>query len=112
MSQPEFSFAIAYIVTLIVPLVILITCVFLAVKYITHRKIIGTSLALIGVFEIIAHLQVTATLNGISYQIPYIPRLILLLQGFLTIIGGLATIHYAKPKKTQRDLQKITESKI
>ena len=112
MSQPEFSFAIAYLVTLIVPLVILITCAFLALKYVTHRRSIGASLALIGAFEIIAHLQVTATLSGISYQIPYIPRLILLLQGFLTIIGGLATIHYAKPKKTQRDLQKITESKI
>ena len=94
MSQPEFSFAIAYLVTLIVPLVILITCAFLALKYVTHRRSIGASLALIGAFEIIAHLQVTATLSGIS------------------IIGGLATIHYAKPKKTQRDLQKITESKI
>jgi hypothetical protein len=82
-----------------VPLVILLTSVALSVKYVAHRKTIGLALAIIGLLEMVGFFMFSVTLGYISYRISYLPRQIILLQGFITLSGGVVTVFYAKPKK-------------
>ena len=99
MSQPVFSVDSAVLIAIIVPVVILLTSLVLSLKYVAHRKTIGLALAIIGLLEMVGFFMFSVTLGYISYRISYLPRQIILLQGFITLSGGVVTVFYAKPKK-------------
>jgi hypothetical protein len=99
MSQPAVSIVSTVLITSILPLGILFVAATLSVKFFSKRKSIGTVLAIIGVLEMLGFFMFSITLEGVSYLIPFSPRVIMLVQGAITLFGGLVTLFYAKPKK-------------
>ena len=39
------------------------------------------------------------TFEGIAYRIPFSPRVVMVMQGSITLNGGLVIFYYAKPKR-------------
>jgi hypothetical protein len=99
MSQPAFSIISASLITIVLPLSILLVAVALSMKLPSHRKSIGTSVAVIGVLELSGFFMLSVTIEEVIYRIPFSPRAIMLMQGSITLIGGLVMLFYAKSKK-------------
>lgn len=98
MAQPEISIASTLIITSILPVLILLIATQLSLKYSSKRKSIGTVVAVIGVLEMIGFFMLSFTIEGVTYRVPFSPRIIMLMQGSITLIGGLAILFYAKSK--------------
>jgi glucose uptake protein GlcU len=101
MSQPAFSIISASLITIVLPLSILLVAAALSVKYFSKRKRIGTVLAIIGVLEMLGYFMLYFTFEGVSYRIPFSPREIMLIQGIITLYGGIVILLYAKPKSSK-----------
>jgi hypothetical protein len=99
LAQPSISLVSSLLVTSILPLVILFVAVALSLKLPSHRKIIGTSVAGIGVLELAGFFMLSVTIEEVIYRIPFSPRAIMLMQGSITLIGGLVMLFYAKSEK-------------
>jgi hypothetical protein len=99
MAQPTISIVSALLLTSILPLVILLIATELSLKYESKRKSIGTAAALIGVLEMLGFFMLAITIEEVTYRIPFSPRIIMLIQGSITLIGGLVILFYAKSKK-------------
>ena len=84
MAQPEISIVSTLILTSILPLIILLSAAELSLKYHSRRKSIGTVVAVIGVLEMIGFLMLSLTIEGVTYRIPFSPRIIMLMQGSFT----------------------------
>jgi len=105
MSPPSLPILTSMMVTLIVPLAILYAGKTLSVKYSAYKKIFGFCLIVMGLLEIVGFFQFHITINDITYIIPQHPKIIMLVQGFMTLLIGLDTF-YSKPKPMPA-LQKI-----
>jgi len=70
-----------------------------SVKYVSFRKTIGASLIAIGIIEILPFLLFICGLNDIGLLIPFIPLIIIFLEGCVTSSGGLVIFFLAKLKK-------------
>jgi hypothetical protein len=105
MSPPSLPAVSAIIITLIVPLAILYAGKILSLRYSAYKKVFGAGLIIIGLLEIVGFFQFHVTINGVTYLIPQHLKIILLVQGFMTLLVGLATF-YSKPKAMPA-LQKI-----
>lgn len=99
MAQPEISTVSALLITATLPLIILVIATELSLKYPLKRKSIGTVLAVIGVLEMLGFFMLSFTVNGVAYRIPFSPRIIMVMQGSITLTGGLAILYYSKPKR-------------
>jgi len=106
MFPPSLPISSAMIVTLTVPLAILYAGKGLSVRYSTCKKVFGIGLIAIGLLEIMGFFQFHITINDITYIIPQPTKIIILVQGFMTLLVGLATF-YSKPPKTIANIQKI-----
>jgi hypothetical protein len=71
----------------------------LSLKYPLKRKNIGTVLAIIGILEVLGFFMLSFTFEGVTYRIPFSPRLIMVMQGSITLTGGLVILYYAKPQR-------------
>jgi hypothetical protein len=87
------------LIAISVPVVILMISLILSLKCFVCRKTIGKAVALIGILEMIGFFMFTITIGNTEYIVPYEARMIIFLQGFLTILSGVATSVSAKPKK-------------
>ena len=105
MSLESFPVVPSMMVTLIAPLAILYAGKALSVKYSAYKKIFGFCLIVMGLLEIVGFFQFHITINDITYIIPQHPKIIMLVQGFMTLLIGLDTF-YSKPKPMPA-LQKI-----
>lgn len=83
----------------------------LSLKYPLKRKSIGTVLAVIGVLEMLGFFMLSFTIDGVAYRIPFSPRIIMVMQGSITLTGGLVILYYSKPK-IPRDLKKSIASSV
>lgn len=99
MAQPTISIVSTLLITAILPLIILLMATDLSLKYPLKRKNIGTVLAIIGVLEVIGFFMLSFTFEGVTYRIPFSPRLIMVMQGSITLTGGLVILYYAKPQR-------------
>ena len=99
MLKAVISIVSALLITSILPLVILLIFTGLSLKYASKRKSIGSVAALIGILEILGFFTLSLTIEEVTYRIPFSPRIIMVMQGTLTLIGGLAILFYAKSKK-------------
>jgi hypothetical protein len=100
LAQPSVSLVSALLVTSILPLVILFVAVAISLKLPSHRKSIGTSVAVIGILEMLGFFMLSLTIEEVIYRIPFSPRIIMLMQGSITLIGGLVILFYAKSKNS------------
>jgi hypothetical protein len=107
-----FSPFLAILIVLAVPLIILAVSVLLSLKCHVCRRTVGITIAVIGMLEMVGFFMFSITLNYIVYQIPYITRIIILIQGVMTFFGGIITLVSAQPKKTKEDIPKIAENQI
>lgn len=82
----------------------------LSLKYPLKRKSIGTVLAVIGVLEMLGFFMLSFTIDGIAYRIPFSPRIIMVMQGSITLTGGLAILFYSKPKSISHLNKSIASS--
>lgn len=96
MAQPSLSLVSALLITSILPLAILLIATELSLKYPSKRKSIGTVVAIIGILEIMGFFMLSLTIEGVTYRIPFSPRIIMVMQGSITLIGGLVMLYYAK----------------
>ena len=110
MAQPAISTVSAILITSILPLVIFFVATELSLKYPSKRKTIGTVLAIIGVLEILGFFMLSFTIEGVTYRIPFSPRIIMLMQGSITLTGGLVILYYTKPKRIDYLEKSITPS--
>jgi hypothetical protein len=99
LTQPTISIVSALLTTSILPLVILLIATELSVKYPSQRKSIGTATSVIGVLEVLGFFMLSITIEEVIYRIPFSPRIIMVMQGTITLIGGLVILFYAKTKK-------------
>ena len=99
MAQPTISIVSALLITSILPLVILLIAAELSLKFPSLRKRIGTATSVIGVLELLGFFTLSLTIEEVTYRIPFSPRIIMVMQGTLTLIGGLVILFYAKTKK-------------
>ena len=95
----EFSPVSFIIISIMLPLSIILIATGLSVKYYLKRKSIGTVLTVIGFLEVILFNMFSITFEGIKYRLPYTLRANMLLLGSITVIWGIITLFYAKPKK-------------
>jgi hypothetical protein len=102
-----FSTFSAVMIAVMVPLVILIISLVLSLKCFVCRRTIGKAVAIIGILEMMSFFMFSISLDYIVYQVPYEARLIISLQGLLTILGGLVTLVSAKPKETKENLLEL-----
>ena len=99
MAQPTISIVSALLITSILPLVILLIATELSLKHPSQRKNIGTVLAIIGVLELLGFFMLSLSIDGVAYRIPFSPRIIMVMQGSITLTGGLAILYYSQPKR-------------
>ena len=99
LAQPSISLVSSMLVTSILPLVILLIATELSLKFPSQRKSIGTATAAIGVLEILGFFMLSITIEEVIYRVPFSPRIIMVMQGSITMIGGLVILYYAKPKR-------------
>ena len=99
MAQPAVSIVTALLITSILPLVILLIATELSLKFPSQRKSIGTTTSVIGVLEILGFFMLSITIEEVIYIVPFSPRIIMLMQGTLTLVGGLVILFYARSKK-------------
>jgi hypothetical protein len=99
LAQPTISIVSALLITSILPIVILLIATELSLKHPSQRKNIGTVLATIGVLELLGLFTLSITIEEVIYRIPFSPRIIMVMQGTITLIGGLVILFYAKSKK-------------
>ena len=104
LAQPAVSMVSALLVASILPLVILLVATELSLKFPLQRKNIGTVLAVIGVLEMLGFFMLSITIEEVIYRVPFSPRIIMVMQGSITLIGGLVMLFYAKPKR--RDVER------
>jgi hypothetical protein len=110
LAQPAVSMVSAMLIVSILPLVSLFVAVALSLKYPLKRKGIGTSVAVIGVLEMLGFFMLSFTIEEVTYRIPFSPRIIMLMQGSITLIGGLVMLFFAKTKR--RDLERSIVSSV
>ena len=72
--------------------------ILLSVKYSAYRKTIGAILLVSGIAEIIPFILFILGLNDIVLFIPFIPLLIIFIEGCMTLISGLVILFFAKHK--------------
>mgnify|MGYP006958016989 CR=1 FL=1 len=106
------STSTAIMVAVIIPVAILLVSLFLSLLCFVCRRTIGKTIAIIGFLEMMGFFLFTITINYIEYQVPFESRMVIVLQGLLTILAGAVTVVSAKPNKKQKDLQKITEKQV
>jgi predicted membrane protein len=99
LAQPTISIVSTLLITAILPLIILLMATELSLKYPLKRKNIGTVLAIIGILEVLGFFMLSFTFEGVTYRIPFSPRLIMVMQGSITLTGGLVILYYAKPQR-------------
>ena len=80
MAQQAFSIVSAFLITSIFPLVILLVAVGLSLKHPLKRKSVGTVLAIVGVLEILGFFMLSLTVEGVTYRIPFSPRMVMVEQ--------------------------------
>jgi hypothetical protein len=97
----------AMLITLVVPLAILCAGKVLSVRYSTYKKVFAAGLIAVGLLEIVGFFQFSITINGVVYLIPQHLKIIILVQGFMTLLAGLLAF-YSKTPKTIDTLQKVT----
>jgi hypothetical protein len=107
MAPASVAVVSAMIITLVVPLVILYAGKVLSVRYSAYKKFFGAGLIAVGLLEIVGFFQFSITINDVTYLIPQHLKIIVLVQGFMTLLVGLLTF-YSKPPKTIEPLQKVT----
>jgi len=106
MSSASVAVVSAMIITLVVPLAILYAGKFLSVRFSAYKKFFGAGLITVGLLEIVGFFQFSITINDVTYLIPQHLKIIILVQGFMTLLVGLATF-YSKPPKTMTAIQKM-----
>ena len=99
MAQPAVSIVTALLITSILPLVILLIATELSLKFPSQRKRIGTATSVIGVLEILGFFMLSITIEEVVYRIPFSPRIIMVMQGTLTLVGGLVILFFSRIKK-------------
>ena len=99
MAQPAVSIVTALLITSILPLVILLIATELSLKFPSQRKSIGTTTSVIGVLEILGFFMLSITIEEVVYRIPFSPRIIMVMQGTLTLVGGLVILFFSRIKK-------------
>jgi hypothetical protein len=99
LAQPTISIVSALLITSILPLVILLIATELSLKFPSQRKSIGTATSVISVLEILGFFTLSLTIEEVTYRTPFSPRIIMVMQGTITLIGGLVILLYAKSKK-------------
>lgn len=97
MAPPSLPIVTAMLITTVVPLAILYAGRTLSLMYSDYKKIFGAGLIIIGLLEIVGFFQFHITISGVTYIIPQPTKIIILVQGFMTLIVGLLTF-YSKPK--------------
>jgi hypothetical protein len=107
MSSASVAIVSAMIITLVVPLAILYAGKVLSVRYSAYKKFFGAGLIAVGLLEIVGFFQFSITIYDVTYLIPKHLKIIVLVQGFMTLLVGLL-IFYSKPPKTIEPLQKVT----
>ena len=90
MSQPVLSTSSAILIALIVPLAIILSSVVLSVFCHVCRRTIGKAVAMVGVIEMMGFIM-------FFLSMPFEARVIIFLQGFITVFSGLAVFVSAKP---------------
>jgi hypothetical protein len=97
----------AMLITLVVPLAILYAGKVLSVRYSTYKKVFAAGLIAVGLLEIVGFFQFSITINEVVYLIQQHLKIIILVQGFMTLLVGLLTF-YSKTPKTIDTFQKVT----
>jgi hypothetical protein len=97
--KPTISIVSALFITSVLPLVILLIFTGLSLKYAAKRKSIGSVAALVGILEILGFFTLSLTIEEVTYRTPFSPRIIRVMQGTITLIGGLVILLYTKSKK-------------
>jgi hypothetical protein len=97
----------AMLITLVVPLAILYAGKVLSVRYSTYKKVFAVGLIAVGLLEIVGFFQFSITINEVVYLIQQHLKIIILVQGFMTLLAGLLAF-YSKTPKTIDTLQKVT----
>jgi len=106
MSSASVAVVSAMIITLVVPLAVLYAGKVLSVRFSAYKKFFGAGLIAVSLLEIVGFFQFSITINDVTYLIPQHLKIIILVQGFITLLVGLATF-YSKPPKTMTAIQKM-----
>jgi hypothetical protein len=107
LAPASFPLVSSMLIALVVPLAILYAGKVLSVRYSAYKKVFGAGLIFVGLLEIVGFFQFSITINGIVYLISQHLKIIILVQGLMTLLVGLLTF-YSKPPKTIDAFQKVT----